>query len=96
MDDSLADTRPTFSRLTEGKATQSWRSAVPIVVVMVAVVALVAYLASALSSSSQRANVAERDTAQYRDQATAISKQLGTMQNELALARNPGRTTVVL
>src|SRR5262249_5007024 len=46
---SLSDTRPSFSRLTEGKATQSWRSAIPVVVIVSAFVALLAYLASAMS-----------------------------------------------
>ncbi len=96
MADSLADTRPTFSRLTEGKATQSWRSAIPIVVVVVAFVALLAYLASSLSSSSQKAAVAERDANQYRDQVTAMTKQVGDLQKEVTLDRSPGRTTVVL
>ena len=51
---TMTDTRPTFSRLTEGKATQSWRAAVPAVVVIVAFVALIAYLASSVSTYSQR------------------------------------------
>jgi hypothetical protein len=96
MSDSMADTRPTFSRLTEGKATQSWRAAVPIVIVVVAFAALLAYLASSLSSSSQKARSAERDANQYRDQVTAMSKQVSDLQNEVTLTRSPGRTTVVL
>lgn len=96
MADSLADTRPTFSRLTEGKATQSWRSAVPIVVIIVAFAGLLAYLASSLSSSSQKATAAERDANQYRDQVTAMTKQVGDLQKDVSLARSPGRTTVVL
>jgi cell division protein FtsB len=96
MADTVTDTRPTFSRLTEGKATQSWRSAIPIVVILVAIVALLAYLASNISSSSQRAAVAERDANQYREQITSITKQVGDLQKEVTLARSPGRTTVVL
>ena len=96
MADSLADTRPTFSRLTEGKATQSWRSAIPIVVVVVAFVALLGYLASSLSSSSQKASLAERDANQYRDQVTAMTRQVSDLQKEVTLDRSPGRTTVVL
>ena len=93
---TAVDTRPTFSRLTEGKARQSWRAALPAVIVIVAFVALVGYLASRLSSYSQRAGVAERDATQYRDQLTAMSKQVSNLQNEVSLGRSPGRTTVIL
>jgi len=96
MADSIADTRPTFSRLTEGKATQSWRAAIPIVVIIVAFVALLAFLASNLSSSSQKAATAERDANQYRDQVTAMTKQVSDLQREVTFDRSPGRTTVVL
>ncbi|HTO98750.1 MAG TPA: anti-sigma factor [Myxococcales bacterium] len=96
METTLSDTRPTFSRLTEGKARQSWRAAVPVVLVLIAFVALVAYLASSLSSYSQKASLAERDSQQYRDQLTAMSKQVDNLQKEVALDRSPGRTTVVL
>jgi len=92
----VTDTRPTFSRLTEGKARQSWRAAVPAVVVISAFVALVAYLASNVSSSSQRASAAERDANQYREQVTAMTKQVGDLQKEITLARSPGRTTVII
>jgi hypothetical protein len=96
MADTVTDTRPQFSRLTEGKSTKSWRAAVPIVVILVAVVALLGYLASNISSSSQRAAMAERDANQYRDQITTMTKQVGDLQKEVALGRSPGRTTVVL
>lgn len=96
MATTLSDTRPSFARLTEGRKTQSWRAALPAVVVIVAFVALVAYLASSLSSYSQRASLAERDANQYRDQLTAMSKQVGDLQKEVALDRSPGRTTVIL
>jgi hypothetical protein len=96
MDPSATDTRPTFSRLTEGRTRHSWRAAVPAVLVIVAFVALIAYLASRLSSYSQRAEVAERDANQYRDQVTAITKQVGDLQKDVTLARSPGRTTVIL
>jgi len=62
----------------------------------VAFVSLIAYLASRLSSYSQRAEVAERDANQYRDQVTAITKQVGDLQKDVTLARSPGRTTVIL
>jgi hypothetical protein len=94
--DTATDTRPTFSRLTEGKTRHSWRAAVPVVVVLVAIVGLVAYLASRLSSYSQRAIAAEHDASQYREQVTAITKQVGDLQKDVTLARSPGRTTVIL
>ena len=96
MDTTATDSRPTFSRLTEGKTRHSWRAAVPVVVVLVAIAALVAYLASRLSSYSQRADVAERDANQYRDQVAAITKQVGDLQKDVTLARSAGRTTVIL
>src|ERR1700694_1467784 len=96
MESTVTDTRPSFSRFTEGKARQSWRAAVPAVVVIVAFVALVAYLASNVSSSSQRASTAERDANQYREQVTAMTKQVGDLQKEITLERSPGRTTVII
>jgi hypothetical protein len=96
MATTLSDTRPSFSRLTEGRKSRSWRAALPAVVVIVAFVALVAYLASNLSSYSQRAALAERDAGQFRDQLTAMSKQVGDLQKEVTLDRSPGRTTVIL
>jgi len=96
MDTTASDKHPTFSRLTEGRAGRSWRTALPAVIVIVAFVALVTYLASRLSSNTQRAAVAERDANQARDQVTAMSKQVATLQGEVSLARSPGRTTVIL
>jgi hypothetical protein len=96
MDTSATDTRPTFSRLTEGKTRHSWRAAVPVVLVLVGFVALIAYLGTRLSTYSQRAEVADRDANQYRDQVTAITKQVGDLQKDVTLARSPGRTTVIL
>jgi len=94
--ETMTDTRPTFSRLTDGKARHSWRVAVPVVVVVVAIGALVAYLASNISSSSQRASAAERDANQYREQVAAVTKQVGDLQKDVARARSPGRTTVII
>jgi anti-sigma-K factor RskA len=96
MDNTLTDTRPRFARLTEGRATQSWRSAAPAVLVLVAFVALLAYLASGVSSYSQKAMMAQRDADQAREQVTSMTKQEGRMQGELALARDPGRVAVIL
>src|SRR4051812_22092870 len=96
MENTIADTRPTFSRLTEARATQSWRAAAPAVVVVVAFAPLLASLASSLSSAEQRGMSAERDNAQIREQATGITKQIATLQKDNALAKTPGRTTVIL
>lgn len=92
----LSDTRPSFSRLTEGRKSRSWRAALPAVIVIVAFVALLAYLASNVSTYSQKAALAERDANQYRDQLTGMSKQVGDLQKEVTLDRSPGRTTVIL
>ena len=96
METPVTDTRPQFSRITEGPRRHSWRAALPAVVVLVVVIALIAYLASALSSSSQKAATAERDAQQYRDQVAAMTKQVGDLQKDISLARSPGRTTVII
>jgi len=96
MASTVSDTHPTFSRLTESRSGKSWRAAAPAVIVIVGVVALIAYLASNISSSSQRASVAERDANQYREQLTGMSKQVSNLQGEVSLLRSPGRTTVIL
>jgi len=96
MDTTLTDTRPKFARLTEGKATNSWRAALPAVVVLVALVALLAYLASSVSSYSQKAMTAQRDAADAHAQMATMTKQVGTLQTEVTQARDPGRTTVLL
>jgi anti-sigma-K factor RskA len=96
MDTSMTDTRPKFARLTEGRATSSWRAAAPAVVVVVALVALLAYLASSVSTYSSKAMSAQRDADDAHQQATTMTKQVGTLQSDLALARDPGRTTVLL
>jgi Anti-sigma-K factor rskA len=92
----MTDTRPQFSRITEGTKRHSWRAAVPAVVVLVAFIGLIAYLASSLSSYSQKASTAERDANQYRDQVAAMGKQVGDLQKDLSLSRSPGRTTVIV
>lgn len=96
MANPVNETHPTFSRITETGATSSWRAALPAVVVLAALVALIGYLASALSSYSQRAMRAERDAQQNREQAQGLADQIGTLQKDLAIAKSPGRTTVVL
>lgn len=96
MATTLSDKRPAFSRLIEGGKTRSWRSALPAVVVIVVFIALLGYLASNLSTYSQKAALAERDAGQYRDQLTAMSKQVGDLQKAVTLDRSPGRTTVIL
>jgi anti-sigma-K factor RskA len=96
MENTMTDTRPQFSRVIEGGSARSWRAAVPAVVVVVAFVALLGYLASKLSSSEQRALLAERDTAQSREMLQGMSKQIATLQKENALAKSPGRTTVIV
>lgn len=93
---TMSDTRPTFSRLTEGRATQSWRSAIPAVLVVVGFVALLLYLASALSSAESRAMNAERDASQNKESSEALVKRISAMQNEQALLETAGRTTVIL
>ena len=93
---TMSDTRPTFSRITEGKATQSWRAAIPAVVVVVAFVALLAYLASSLSSYEQKAMQASRDAQDARTQSEGLTRQIAALQKDEAMMKNAGRTTVIL
>ena len=87
---------PAFSRLTEGRATNSWKSAIPIVVVIVAVIAALAYLASQLTSSSEKLAAAQRDSEASRQSVEGFQKQASQLQVDNALLRNAGRTTVML
>jgi hypothetical protein len=96
METTIADTRPYFSRLTGSKASNSWRSAIPVVVVVVAFVALLGYLASKLSSYSQDLGAAQRDAAASRQQYEASLKHDAVLQRDLTMARSAGRTTVIL
>src|SRR5579862_5092337 len=96
MDTTLTDTRPSFARLTSGRATNSWRAAIPAVVVVVALVALLAYLASSLSTSSAKAMSAQRDADEAHQQTNNLTKAVGQMQIDLQAARDPGRVTVML
>jgi hypothetical protein len=96
MVNTMTDTRPKFSRLTDGGATRSWKAAVPAVVVVVAFVALLGYLASKLSSSEQRAMSAEKDTVQTREQLQGLTRQIGSLQKDNALAKSPGRVTLIV
>lgn len=96
MDTSLTDTRPSFARLTSGRATSSWRAAVPAVIVVVALVALLGYLASSLSTASSKAMAAKRDLDDSNQRVTALTKSVGQMQTDLAITRDPGRVTVLL
>ena len=96
MDQPLTDTRPSFSRLTEQRKSKAWKAAVPAVVVLVGFLALLGYLASALSSATQRASVADRENQQMREQQQGMATQIGALQRDLAVAKSPGRTTVIL
>jgi hypothetical protein len=92
----MTDTRPSFSRVTEGGSTRSWKAALPAVVVIVAFVALLAYLASQVSAYSQKALALERENQTLRDRQAGLTKQIASLQAEVALATSPGRTTVIL
>jgi anti-sigma-K factor RskA len=96
MDTTMTDTRPTFARLTSGKATNSWRAAIPAVVVVVALVALLAYLASSLSTSSAKVMAAQRDADEAHQQVNNMTKSVSQNQLDLSAARDPGRVTVLL
>lgn len=96
MDQTLTDTRPSFSRLTEQRKTKAWKAAVPAVAVIVGFIALLGYLASSLSSASQRSAAADRENQQMREQQQGMATQIGALQRDLAVAKSPGRITVIL
>ena len=93
---TTTDTRPRFKRLTEGRAKRSWLAALPAVIIIVAFVSLLGYLASTLSAAEQRAMAAERDSQQTKEQGQGYTKQITGLQRDNALAKSPGRTTVIL
>ena len=92
----MTDTRPRFARLTEGAAKRSWKAALPAVTIIVAIVALLGYLASSLGAAETRAMNAERDAKQTQEQTAGYTRQIAGLQRDNALARSPGRTTVIL
>ncbi len=96
MATTIAETGPTFSRLTDKRPTSSWRAAIPVVVIVVALVAVLAYLASRISSYSQQLSVAQREVEATRQSADGMQKQMAQLQRESAIARSAGRVTVVL
>ena len=85
-----------FSRVVERSKTQSWKTAVPVVVAVIALLALLGYLASKLSSYEQRAATAEQENKTMRDQQQGMTQQIGGLQRDLGIAKSPGRTTVIL
>jgi hypothetical protein len=94
MEQTMTVTRPRFSRLTDSGSTKSWRAAIPAVIVVVIFMGLLAYLASSLSSAEQKKMTAERDAQQI--QSSGLTKQIAMLQRDNALAKSPGRTTVIL
>ena len=92
----MKDSRPRFARLTDGAAKRSWKAALPAVIIVVAFISLMGYLASSLSSAEQRAMTAERESQQTKEQTQGYTKQISSLQRDNALAKSPGRTTVVL
>jgi anti-sigma-K factor RskA len=93
---TVAETRPTFSRLTERKRADSWKAAIPAVAVIVAFVALLAYMASKISSYSQELANSQRDAAASRQQYEGALKRNAELSRDLTIARSAGRTTVIL
>jgi anti-sigma-K factor RskA len=96
MATTIAETRPTFSRLTEGRRASSWKAALPAVAVVVAFVALLAYMASRLSTYSQDLAASQRDAAASRQQYESALKRNAELQREVTLIKSAGRTTVIL
>src|SRR5260370_28862211 len=60
MATTIAETGPTFSRLTDKRPTSSWRAAIPVVVIVVALVAVLAYLAPRVRCDSRQVSLAPR------------------------------------
>ena len=87
---------PSFSRLTAGRASSSWMVAVPATFLGVALVILMAWLAARASSRQQQLDGLQKDYATNQKTLEAAQKQVVGLQSDVELARDPGRTTVVL
>lgn len=87
---------PSFSRLTAGRHSSSWMVAVPATFLGVALVILMAWLAARASSRQQQVEGLQKDYAANQKTLEAAQKQVVGLQSDLELARDPGRTTVVL
>ncbi|HXN82647.1 MAG TPA: anti-sigma factor [Myxococcales bacterium] len=96
MAQSLSPESPSFSRLTSGRRSSSWTIAVPTTFLAVAVVVLMAWLAARASSRQTQLETLQRDLAASQQTLAAAQKQVVTAQAELEIARDPGRTTVVM
>jgi hypothetical protein len=96
MAQSLSSESPSFSRLTSGRRASSWTIAVPATFLAVAVVVLMAWLAARASSRQAQLETLQRDLAAAQQTMAAAQKQVVTVQADLEMARDPGRTTVVM
>lgn len=93
---TLPKSSPPFARLTEGRASNSWRRAIPVVVAIVGMIALLAYLASQLTSYSTRLAAAQRDAETSQQSVAAAQKRAVQLEAESNVLKSAGRTTVLL
>lgn len=96
MAQSIASDAPSFARLTGSRRSSSWTIALPATFLAVALVVLMAWLAARASSRQAQLETLQRDAAASQQTLAAAQKQVQTVQSQLELARDPGRTTVVL
>lgn len=87
---------PTFSRIISKGRPTSWTFGIPITIVVVALLALFAYFASKSSSYASELEATRLQMTQQQQGLTAAQQRLTTLESDLALARNPGLTTVTL
>ena len=85
-----------FARITEGRTSNSWRAAIPVVVALVAAIALLAYLASRLTSSSTMLAAAQRENEASQQSVAAAQKRAAQLETDSTMLKSAGRTTVTL
>lgn len=96
MAQSVASDSPSFARLTGSRRSSSWTIALPATFLAVALVVLMAWLAARASSRQAQLESLQRDSAASQQTLAAAQKQVQTVQAQLEVARDPGRTTVVM
>ncbi len=96
MAQTINESRPQFSRLTESRRTSSWKAAIPAVVVVVSLIGGLAWFASRATTLEHDRTVAQADAQTARDSADKLQKQSSALQADNNVLMSAGRTTVIL
>jgi len=96
MAQTVNESRPQFSRLTESRRTSSWKAAIPAVAFVVALIAGLAWFASRSTSLERDRMVAQNEAQTSREAAEKAQKQSVALLFDNNVLMSAGRTTVVL